>query len=129
MLNSEEIKKDSQRITKIKPFINKCNWEGIHFPSQKDDWKQFQKNNVTIALNILYAKKEKIYPAYISKHTSNRAKQVILLMIPNAEKWHSLEVKKLSALLTGTTSKHYADFYFLNCLHSLRAKKKLEPHM
>ena len=31
-LNHEEIKKDPQRITKIKPFINKYNWEGINFP-------------------------------------------------------------------------------------------------
>ena len=30
-------KKDPQRITKVKPFINKYNWEGIHFPSEKDD--------------------------------------------------------------------------------------------
>ena len=27
MLNHEEIKKDLQRITKIKPFMNKYNWE------------------------------------------------------------------------------------------------------
>ena len=54
-LNYEEIKKDPQRITKIKPFINKYNWEGINFPSEKDDWKKFEKNNVTIALNVLYA--------------------------------------------------------------------------
>ena len=33
-LNYEEIKKDSQRITKIKPFINKYNWERINFPSK-----------------------------------------------------------------------------------------------
>ena len=36
-----------------------------------------------IALNVLHAKKEKIYPAYVSKHTSNHKNQVILLMIPN----------------------------------------------
>ena len=34
--------------------------------------KKIDKNNVTIALNVWYAKKEKIYPAYISKHNSNR---------------------------------------------------------
>ena len=45
----------------------------------------YEKNNVTIALNVLYAKKEKIYPAYVSKHNSNRVKQVILLMISNEE--------------------------------------------
>ena len=74
----EKIKKDPQRIAKIKPFINKYNWQGIYFPSKKDDWKKFEKNNVTIALNVLYAKKEKIYPTYVSKHNSNREKQVIL---------------------------------------------------
>ena len=36
-LNHEEIKKDPQRITKIKLFISKYNWEGINFPSEKDD--------------------------------------------------------------------------------------------
>ena len=33
-------KKDPQRITKIKPFINKYNWKGIYFPSEKNDWKK-----------------------------------------------------------------------------------------
>ena len=33
--NYEEIKKDSRRITKIKPFINKYIWEGINFSSHK----------------------------------------------------------------------------------------------
>ena len=70
---STEIKKDLQRITKIKPFINKYNWKGINFASEKDDWKKFQKNKVTIALNAFYAK---IFPAYVSKHNSNREKQL-----------------------------------------------------
>ena len=39
---------------------------------KRDDWKKFEKNNVTIALNVLYAKKENIYPPYASKHNSNR---------------------------------------------------------
>ena len=58
-LNCEEIKRDPQRTTKIKPFINKYNWEEINFTSGKDDWKKCEKNNLTIALNVLYAKKEK----------------------------------------------------------------------
>ena len=53
---------------------------------KKDDWKKFEKNNLTIALNVLYAKREKIYPAHVSKHNSNREKQVILLMIANRDK-------------------------------------------
>ena len=56
-LNYQEIKKDRQRITKIKPFIKKYNQEGINFPSEKDVWKKIEKNNVTINLNVFYAKK------------------------------------------------------------------------
>ena len=82
-LNHEEIKKDLERIPKIKPFIKEYNWKGINFPSEKYNCKIFEKNNVTIALNVLNAKK--IYPAYVSKHNSNREKLVNLLMIPNGD--------------------------------------------
>ena len=73
--------------------MNKYNWDGIHVQSRKDDWKNFEKNNATIILNILFAKKEKIHPAYISKHNLNREKQVTLLMILNRKGWHYLSVK------------------------------------
>ena len=49
--NHEEIKKDLKRIIKIKPSINKYNWQGINFPSEEDDWKKSEKFNVTIALH------------------------------------------------------------------------------
>ena len=59
--------------------------------------KMWEKKNVTIALNVSYGKKEKVYPAYVSKLNSNLEKQVILLMISNEEKqWHYLSVKKIS---------------------------------
>ena len=56
----KKLKKDPQRITKIKTFINTYDWEGINFPSEKDDWTNFEKN-VTIALNVQYAKNKKEY--------------------------------------------------------------------
>ena len=60
---------------------------------EKKKWlEKFEKNNQTISLNVLHAKKEKIiYPAHVSKHNSNREKLVILLMIPNAEEWIILQ--------------------------------------
>ena len=67
VLNHKEIKKDPQKITKIKPFIKKYNWEGINFPSEKDDRKKFQKSNRTIVLNVFHPKKS-TYPAYVSKY-------------------------------------------------------------
>ena len=43
VLNHEQIKKDPQRITKIKPFIGQYNWKDIDFPSHKKDWNEFEK--------------------------------------------------------------------------------------
>ena len=102
-LNHEEIKKDPQKITKIKPFIDKHNWEGLNCPLEKDDWEKSEKNNLTITLNILHAKKEKIYLAYVSTQNSNCEKQFILLKIPNTERWHYFPVKP-SVLLREITT-------------------------
>ena len=42
-LSHKEIKKDSQRIAKLEPFINKYNWRGTYYPSEKENWKIFEK--------------------------------------------------------------------------------------
>ena len=69
-LNHDEIKKDPQRISKIKPFSDKYNWKDLEFPSHSKDWKKFEQNNKTIALNILYVpyNTKQIRPTYISKY-------------------------------------------------------------
>ena len=53
-LNHKNIGKHAEIVAKIKPFINKYKWEGTNFPSGKDDWEKFEKNNAAIALNVLY---------------------------------------------------------------------------
>ena len=94
-LNHEKIDKNPQRITKIKPFIDTYNWKDIKFPSHSNDWKKFEQNNRTIALNILHVpyNTKQIRPAYISKYNSNRHNQIILLIITDNKKWHYLAVK------------------------------------
>ena len=49
--------------------------------------------------NVLYVKKEKIYPAYLFyfKNTSNCEKEVIILMIPNGEGRKRLKTLATSA--------------------------------
>ena len=123
-LSYEKIKWNPERIFNIKLLIDKYNWQKINYPSKIDDWKTFEQNNPTIALNILHTKEKEIPPAYISDHNSTGKKQIILLMILNEEKegWHYLEVKKLSALLR---KYHYGGFYCLNYLHSFRTENKL----
>ena len=84
----------------------------------KKDWE----NNLAIALNHLYAKKEKIDHAYISKHN------IIPLMILNGKGWHYYAGKKLSALLRGITSKINGAFFGLNCFNLSTTKNKLDSH-
>ena len=128
-LNLDKIKKDPQRVSKIKPFIEIYNWEDIDFPSTSKDWKKFECNN-EVALNILYVpyNTKKINIAYKSKNNLTQEKQIILLMISDGQKWHYLVVKNLSRLLRGITSNHKEDFYCLNCFHSYRTENKLEVH-
>ena len=87
-----------------------------------------EKNNLTIALNILYIKKKGICPAYISNINSNCVKQIVLSMISNKkdEGWNYLAAKRLSALLRGITSKKNGDFYCLNCLRFLKTGNKIK---
>ena len=53
-LNHQNIENYPERISNIKPFIDKYNWKGIDFPAGIKDWKKFERNNKTIALNIFY---------------------------------------------------------------------------
>ena len=88
-LNYQNIKKDTQRILKIKPFVNQYNQKEIDFPSEQKDWKKSELNK-SIFINILFApyNTEKIRLAYKSKYNFKHENQVILLMITDGKKWH-----------------------------------------
>ena len=110
-LNLDKIKKNSQRLSKIKPFIEKYNWEDIDFQYTSKDWKKFESYN-EVALNILYVpyNTKKINIAYKSKNNLTQERQIILLMISDGQKWHYLVVKNLSGLLRGITFNHFKIF-------------------
>ena len=53
-------KKDPQRITKLKPFLNKYNWKKINSPSETDDSKKIEKITEQL-LFMFYMLKKKTY--------------------------------------------------------------------
>ena len=75
-LKFQNIEKDPQRISKLKPYINKYNWKGIDFPTVSKNWAKFEKNNETIALNVLYIphKTKTISVVYKSKYNNTPKK-------------------------------------------------------
>ena len=64
-MNYGEIKRNPERVSNMKSFINKYNWKVINHATKIDAWKTFEKNNPTTVLNILYIKEKEIHPAYI----------------------------------------------------------------
>ena len=56
VLNYQNIETHPARISRLKPYINKYNWEGIEFPAGPKDQKTFERNNKAIALKILLIK-------------------------------------------------------------------------
>ena len=95
-LNFQTIENHLERISKLKPYINKYNWKGINFPATPKDWKKFELNNKTIALNLLYIP-HSTKTSNITEYNNKSKKQVILLVISNGEKQHHLAVANLSA--------------------------------
>ena len=73
-LHHQEIGKDSQRITKLKPHIKNYNWKDINFPTGPNDSAKFERINNNNALNILSASptKKKINVTYNSDHNRKR---------------------------------------------------------
>ena len=119
-LNHQNISRHSERISKLKPFINNCNWKSINFPARHKDYSAFERNSGGIALNILYVpyNTKQTRQAYISKHNNECDAQVNLLMITDeTNNWHYLAVESISGLLRGITSNHNGDLYCLNCFH------------
>ena len=84
-----KLKKKTQRVSKIKSFIENYYWEDIDFPSTSKDWKKIESKN-EVALNILYVpyNTKKINIAYKSKNNLTQERQIILLMISDGQKWH-----------------------------------------
>ena len=85
-VNSLDWIKNKKATINQKNKSDKCFQHAINYISKIDEWKTFEKNNLTIAYNILYTKEKEMCPVYISKINSNCQKQIILLTIPNEEK-------------------------------------------
>ena len=72
-LNHQNINHNPERVSNLKPFINNCSCKDIEFPSYSKDWRIFERNNKTIALNILFIPYKKTHQSKIlKKQTTDR---------------------------------------------------------
>ena len=50
----EQIKNHQEKNSSFKLFVNKFNWDGIDYPTSRNEFQKFEKNNTNIASAILY---------------------------------------------------------------------------
>ena len=81
------IQKEYYQLANHDLFSCDYSWGGIDFPARIKEWTRFEKNNETIALNILQVPHSeiKITHAYKSEYNHTRKNQVVLLMITDGK--------------------------------------------
>ena len=127
-LHHEEIKKDHQRISRLRPYENQYNWKGLEFPVWIKKIDKFEKNNPGIAVNVLFSKNKSqiIYTVRMSEHNIKCRKQVNLLMIQDGEERHYTSIKNMSRLLSNLNGKNKRAYHFcMNCLNGFSTESAI----
>ena len=121
-LHHEEIKKDHQRISRLRPYEKQYNWKETEFPVSIKKIDKCEKNNPGIAVNVLFSNKknQNIYTARRSENNVKSKKQVSLLMIVDCEKRHYTAIKNMSRLLSRLNGKTRSAYHYcINCFNGL----------
>ena len=89
-LNYNEIRKKE-----FENIFKKIKYEDKDFSSHQIDWENFEQNNESVALNVLFSSQdsEEITLIYKSEHNYKRENNALLLMINDNEKYHYFAVK------------------------------------
>ena len=93
-MNFDEFKKDPQKVSKIKPFINNYCCKIIIYQSKNKYWKRSEWNNLTVANNALNINEKN--PVFIFQRFIQIVKTI---NSPDDTKWrkirwHGLAVKR-----------------------------------
>ena len=127
----KRLKKDHQRISRLRPYEKQYNWKGLEFPVSIKKIDKFEKNNPGIAVNVLFSnnKNQNIYTARRSERNVKCKKQVNLLMIGDSEKKHYTAIKSISRLLSKLNGKIRRAYHFcMNCFNGFRKASARDKH-
>ena len=127
----KRLKKDHQRISRLRPYEKQYNWKGLEFPVSIKKVDKFEKNNPGIAVNVLLSnnKNQNIYAARRSERNVKCKKQVNLLRIVDSEKRQCTTIKSMSRLLSKLNGKIRRAYHFcMNCLNGFRTESARDKH-
>ncbi|XP_057310491.1 uncharacterized protein LOC130648455 [Hydractinia symbiolongicarpus] len=128
VLHYEDIAKDPQRISKLRPYVDRYKWQGIEFPTSIKDIIKFKRNNPVIAVNVLYATGRSFNILRRSIFNEGE-KQVNLLLLTDNKKNHYTTIKNISRLLGSKISKNHGKMHFcMSCLQGFQTIESRDNH-
>jgi hypothetical protein len=125
--------KNSERMSKYTPHIDKVNWSGLTYPVKLPTIRQFERNNLNLTVNVYKyieptnTENEEVVPIYITKH-SHRDIHINLLLISNDATSHYVWIKNMSSLLAGRTKGHHITFVCPHCIHPFTNEHAFDNH-
>ena len=135
-LHHEKIDFHPERISKLKPYSDLYNWKGLKFPVTVNQIEKFEKNNLDIAVNVLYLHslkegkiRDKIAILRRSDRNTCRSNMANLLLITDGEKRHYTAIKSLSRLLSKENANSKRAYHYCqNYLQAFCTEKSRETH-
>jgi hypothetical protein len=120
-INKDKIKKDPQRVSKYKPYLNQFDFSKIKFPTPIRDIPKVE-NIIDYGINLFLYDDKKVFPNYITERRDDKI--INLLLIKDGNKEHYVYISKLDVLITrnecNEDGKHVAKRAYPcpNCLQS-----------
>lgn len=129
-LFTERGDKHSNRVSYLKRFERKLNFDGLAFPTPVNEIDKFEKNNPEVSINVYgYDKEEYVYPLRISKKSNCVMHHVNLLLYYENETYHYTCITNMSRLFSNRT-KHSGATYICNrCLHPFSSQRVHDKHL
>ena len=122
------MKKDPQRLSKVKPNAARLNWEGIDFPTPLSQITRFEEQN-PYSINVYQWNGENSERVRSSEAHANDKQCINLLLLTKGSNTHYCWIKNMSAL-NAKVNKHEHKRYFCKyCDNSFQSDESLRTHM
>ena len=117
------VEKNPQRPSKYLTHLNELNFDKIAFPVKVTDIDRFERQNLTISVNV-FGWNKGLYPIHISNNI--RDHNVDLLMLADGENQHYVWIKNLARMLHKNDKNNNKKHPCRRCLHPFSRQDLLD---
>ena len=123
-----QLKKDPQRLSKVKPNAKRLNWEGIDFPTPFSQIALFERNN-PYSVNVYQINGGSVERVRSSEVHEDGKQCINLMLLVKGSNTHYCWIKNMSALNASKIDRHKGKKYFCKyCDNCFNTEKILQKH-